>query len=93
MKRPTYWEDVDLSFQVRAAGRMIAQRPDFEVVHRGGSMTAKMKEGIPFQGENWPAAYLYERNRMRFLHKWKHMLHPRLDEAASRAFIAKWYKR
>ncbi|MBV9468459.1 MAG: glycosyltransferase, partial [Abitibacteriaceae bacterium] len=55
---PAYWEDTDLSFQIRQQGWMVAQRPDFDITHLGSSTVAGMKDGIPFQGQTLALSYL-----------------------------------
>lgn len=92
---PGYWEDVDLSFQIRIQGWSLSQRPDFNIVHLGSRTVTKLKGRLPYQGHMVPAADVVEQNRLRFIRKWNsstHMLHPRLSDEASRAFLARLYK-
>lgn len=88
---PAYWEDTDLSFQIRSQGWSLVQRPDFDIRHLGSRTVAKMRNCIPYQGQLLMVQYLYERNRAYLLRKWKAMLHPRLDERESLTFIRQFY--
>ena len=63
---PAYYEDVDLSFSLRAAGRRVIYEPRAVVVHEG---SASSKRGY--------RDFAAEKNRLRFISKWRRDLDQR----------------
>ena len=57
-----YWEDVDWSFRLRAAGYYLLLVPEARVLHRVNAST----NTLPSMG----TIYYWERNRLRFIEKW-----------------------
>ena len=67
---PAYWEDTDLAFRVRAAGKRVLYQPLSLVVHHEGISNGKeVTSGV----KAW-----HVRNRGKFQQRWQHVLasHP-----------------
>jgi O-antigen biosynthesis protein len=70
--QPAYYEDADLAFKVRAAGRKVFYQPNSEVVHfEGISHAADIRGGL--KG-------LQDTNRRRFADKWRTALANHAEE-------------
>ena len=89
---PAYWEDVDLSLQVRSQGWGVAQLPGYEMVHLGFRTVAKLAGMISVEGKDLSLEQLFERNRDRLLVKWKLHLHSRIRSDQSQDFLVGSYQ-
>jgi len=73
---PAYYEDTDLCFKVREAGRRVVVQPLSEVVHHGGATS-----GTSVTAAGAPKRYQAV-NQRKFLRKWNRVLAERHNAAA-----------